>query len=53
MTETTLFLSSLSPVGGVVILREIERKLGLAAVLSRHIPDDRDGRRVRHSYTAT
>src|SRR5258708_38945406 len=59
MTEATLFLPGLSPVGGktitatfdggrlssnggVLILREIERKLGLAAVLSRHIPDDRD-----------
>jgi hypothetical protein len=67
MTETTLFLPGLSPVGGktitatfdggtlssnggVLILREIEKKLGLATVLSRHIPDDRDGRRVRHSY---
>ena len=52
MTEATLFLPGLSPVGGktisatfdggklssnggVLILREIERKLGLAAVLSR------------------
>ena len=32
-------------------LREIEKRLGLATVLSRHIPDDRDGRRVRHSYS--
>src|SRR5262245_14442345 len=54
MTEATLFLPGLSPVGGktitatfdggklssnggVLILREIEKKLGLAAVLSRHI----------------
>jgi Transposase DDE domain group 1 len=68
MTETTLFLPGLSPVGGktitatfdggtlssnggVLILREIEKKLGLATVLSRHIPDDRDGSRVRHSYS--
>ena len=35
----------------VVILREIERKLGLAAVLSRHIPDDRDRMRITHSYS--
>src|SRR6266496_5804862 len=58
MTEATLFLPGLSPVGGktitatfdggklssnggVLILREIEKKLGLATVLSRHIPDDR------------
>jgi hypothetical protein len=40
---------TLSSNGGVLILREIEKKLGLATVLSRHIPDDRDGRRVRHS----
>src|SRR5215813_1931735 len=68
MTETTLFLPGLSPVGGktitatfdggklssnggVLILREIERKLGLAAVLSRHIPDDRDRMRITHSYS--
>jgi hypothetical protein len=35
----------------VLILREIERKLGLAAVLSRHIPDDRDRTRITHSYS--
>jgi hypothetical protein len=68
MTEATLFLPGLSPVGGktisatfdggklssnggVLILREIERKLGLAAVLSRHIPDDRDRTRIMHSYS--
>jgi Transposase DDE domain group 1 len=42
---------TLSSNGGVLILREIEKRLGLARVLSRHIPDDRDGRRVRHSYS--
>ena len=41
----------LSSNGGVLILREIEKRLGLATVLSRHIPDNRDGRRVRHSYS--
>ena len=68
MTEATLFLPGLSPVGGktitatfdggrlssdggVLILREIERKLGLAAALSRHIPDDRDRTRITHSYS--
>ena len=68
MTEATLFLPGLSPVGGktitatfdggklssnggVLILREIERKLGLAAVLSRHIPDVRDRMRITHSYS--
>src|SRR5207244_7671303 len=68
MTEATLFLPGLSPVGGktitatfdggklssnggVLILRAIERKLGLAAVLSRHIPDDRDRTRITHSYS--
>ena len=64
MTETTLFLPGLSPgktttatfdggtessSGGVLILREIEKRLALATVRSRHISDDRDGRRVRHS----
>ncbi len=38
---------TLSSNGGVLILREIEKRLGLARVLSRHIPDDRDGRRGR------
>jgi hypothetical protein len=42
---------TLSSNGGVLILREIERKLGLATVLSRHIPDDRNGTRIRHSYS--
>ena len=42
---------TLSSNGGVLILREIEKRLGLATVLSRHTPDDRDGRRVRHSYS--
>jgi Transposase DDE domain group 1 len=68
MTEATLFLPGLSPVGGktitatfdggklssnggVLILREIEKKLGLATVLSRHIPDDRDRMRITHSYS--
>src|SRR2546427_12595033 len=68
MTEATLFLPGLSPVGGktitatfdggklssnggVLILREIERKLGLAGVVSRHIPDDRDRTRMPHSYS--
>jgi hypothetical protein len=32
----------LSSNGGVLVLREIELKLGFAVVLSRHIPDDRD-----------
>jgi hypothetical protein len=40
---------TLSSNGGVLILREIEKRLGLATVLSRHIPDDRDGRRVRQA----
>ena len=37
---------TLSSNGGVLILREIEKKLGLATVLSRHIPDDRDRTRI-------
>ncbi len=42
---------TLSSNGGVLILREIERKLGLATVLSRHIPDDRNRMRITHSYS--
>ena len=41
---------TLSSNGGVLILREVEKRLGLATVLGRHIPDDRDGRRVRHNH---
>jgi hypothetical protein len=35
----------------VLILREIERELALAAVLSRHISDDRDCTRIMQSYS--
>jgi hypothetical protein len=44
-------VEKLSSNGGVLILREIERELGLAAVLSRHIPDDRDCTRITQSYS--
>jgi Transposase DDE domain group 1 len=43
---------TLSSNGGVLILREIEKRLGLARVLSRHIPDGRDGG-VSGTATAT
>ncbi len=63
MTEATLFLPGLSPVGGkeitatfdggqlssdggVLILREIEKQLGIAAMLSACVPDVRDQSRV-------
>jgi hypothetical protein len=67
MTEATLFLPGLSPVGGkeitatfdggqlssdggVLILREIEKRLGIARMLSRHVPDARDPNRITHTH---
>ena len=69
MTEATLFLPGLSPVGGkeitatfdggqlssdggVLILREIEKRLGIAAMLSVCVPDARDPSRVIHTHAA-
>jgi hypothetical protein len=40
----------LSSDGGVLILREIEKRLGLARALSRHLPDTRDPGRIVHTY---
>ena len=40
----------LSSDGGVLILREIEKRLGLARALSRHVPDMRDPGRIVHTY---
>jgi hypothetical protein len=40
----------LSSDGGLVALREIERRLGLAATIIAPHRDDRDPARVRHSY---
>jgi len=68
MTEATLFLPGLSPVGGkditatfdggqlssdggVLIMREIEKRLGIATILSRHVPDARDQGRIVHTHT--
>jgi len=67
MTEATLFLPGLSPIGGkeitatfdggqlssdggVLILREIEKRLGIAAMLSACVPDARDPSRVIHTH---
>jgi len=67
MTEATLFLPGLSPIGGkeitatfdggqlssdggVLILREIEKRLGIAAMLSGHVPDKRDPGRIIHTH---
>ncbi|MCJ7599834.1 MAG: transposase [Methyloceanibacter sp.] len=36
--------------GGLVILREIERRLGLAHVIAHPLPDDRDPTRILHTY---
>ena len=68
MTEATLILPGLSPIGGkditatfdgghlssdggVLILREIEKRLGIAAMLSACVPDARDPSRVIHTHT--
>jgi Transposase DDE domain group 1 len=40
----------LSSDGGVLILREIEKRLGLARTLSRHVPDTRDPDRIVHTH---
>jgi len=40
----------LSSDGGVVALREIERRLGLATTITTPLRDDRNPARVRHSY---
>jgi Transposase DDE domain group 1 len=40
----------LSSDGGVLILREIEKRLGIATMLSRHVPDLRDPGRIVHTY---
>ena len=37
--------------GGVLILREIEKRLGIAAMLSACVPDARDPNRIIHSHT--
>lgn len=67
MTEATLFLPGLSPVGGkeitatfdggqlssdggVLILRKVEERLGIATMLSRHVPDARDPARIVHTH---
>ena len=67
MTEATLFLSGLSPVGGkeitatfdggqlssdggVLILRKVEERLGIATMLSRHVLDARDPSRIVHTH---
>ncbi len=36
--------------GGVVVLREIALRLGLADAITKPLPDDRDPDRVIHSY---
>jgi hypothetical protein len=41
----------LSSDGGLVVLREIEVRLGLAETIAGPLHDDRDPARVRHSYT--
>ncbi|MEQ1716011.1 MAG: IS1380 family transposase, partial [Hyphomicrobium sp.] len=41
---------NLSSNGGLIVLREIAAKLGLAETLTSALPDDRDPSRVTHSY---
>ena len=36
--------------GGVIVLREIARSLGLAEVITAPLPDDRDPTRIVHTY---
>ena len=36
--------------GGLIVLREIAQRLGLADMIARPLPDDRDPVRVQHSY---
>ena len=38
--------------GGLLVLRELADRLGLADVLARHVPDERDPTLVVHSYRA-
>jgi hypothetical protein len=40
----------LSSDGGLIVLREIERRLGLAEIITGPLRDARDPARVRHSY---
>ncbi len=40
----------LSSDGGLIVLREIEMRLGLAETITSPLGDDRDPTRVRHSY---
>lgn len=40
----------LSSDGGLIVLREIEMRLGLAETITSSLGDDRDPTRVRHSY---
>ena len=40
----------LSSDGGLVVLREIEARLGLAETVTRPLRDDRDPTRIRHTY---
>ena len=40
----------LSSEGGLIVLREIAKRLGLAEVIARPLRDDRDPARVQHSY---
>lgn len=46
----TLDAGRLSSDGGLVALREIERRLGLAMTIAGPLRDNRDPARVRHSY---
>lgn len=41
---------AISSDGGLVLLEKVERKQGLISGFASQLPDQRDGRRIRHSY---
>jgi Transposase DDE domain group 1 len=47
---TSMDAGNLSANGGLVVLREVAERLGLAEVIARPIPDTRNPSHVRHSY---
>ena len=48
---TTFDAGAMSSDGGVIVLREIARRCGLAQVIADRLPDRRNPNRVRHSFS--
>tara|TARA_B100000508_G_scaffold120379_1_gene101474 strand:+ start:393 stop:1730 length:1338 start_codon:yes stop_codon:yes gene_type:complete len=48
---TTFDAGAVSSDGGVIVLREIARRCGVAQVIAGPLPDSRDPVRVRHGFT--